>query len=322
MPMSGWDLLDRLPAEFETLEGSLGRLAVRSSVRRELLAAGFGPDAGEQLAASDLSGRTRLDELPLEDGSRAVVRRFTHGGLLRVVTGERYADPRRPFEELLLSERLRSLEIPVAEVLAARAVRARPFGWRLALVTRRLERRADLAVLFEARRAREGTRAGWAELVYETGRIVGRFHAVGFLHADLHPRNLLFDAEALEGAAPDPVGIDLDRSRFLTSLRPSVRRRNLARFWRAVAKREQRGAPFLTRSDVLRFFRGYDQGLGRASGLGAWKQDWRRVRSYVGAVGWIHTLGWRLERLLGRGPEARDGAAVVRDPGASGTPQD
>lgn len=314
--MTSWPVLQNLPAGIEVLEGSVGVLAVAEHARGDILAAGFGPDGGERLEASGLSGRTRMDEILLFDGSRAVVRRFTHGGLVRVVTGERYANPERPFQELVLSERLRSEGIETPEVLAARATRLKPFGWHLALVTRRVEGVEDLGVVLERRRAGEGRLDGWRATLLAVGDCIGRLHAIGFLHADLHPRNLLLPRTALSepsAGAPLVRVIDLDRSRFSSPLADRARRRNLSRLARAVSKREERGVPFLTRGDHLRFLRGYYEGFGRARGpREAWREDWRRVRSYGGSTGWLHSMGWRLERLLGRGPEARDGDALVR----------
>ncbi len=310
--MTSWPILESLPSGYGVVEGGVGLLAVLESLRSEVLGAGFGPDGGESLEASDLSGRTRLLQFPLSDGSRAVVRRFTHGGLLRVATGERYGDPQRPFKELVLSARLKSEGIPTPEVLAARAIRMRPFGWQLSLITRRVEGVKDLAVLMEARRAGKGQLASWRRSIEAVGELIGRLHCAGFVHADLHPRNLLLSAQSLEGADPAVQALDLDRSRFVTGLSSRTRRRNLLRFARAVQKREERGVPFLTRGDSLRFLRAYGIGL-RSSGDPAptWREDWRRIRAYGGAAGWLHGVGWTLERVLGRGPEARDGEAGI-----------
>ena len=311
--MISWPPLKELPAGYELLEGTIGVLAVAQAVRGELLAAGFGPDGGEVLEASDLSGRTRLDRLPLANGGQAVVRRFTHGGLARVVTGERYADPQRPFWELVLASRLAAAGVDTVEVLAARAIRRKPFGWQLAVVTRRLEHVVDLAVLLEAWRAGAGTPATRRAVVRAVGRAIGRLHAVGFVHADLHPRNLLLAEDALETGATRVHVIDLDRSRFVPDLPDRTRRRNLARFVRAVEKREQRGASFLTRGDALRFLLAYGDELGGwGTDREAWKTEWRCLRSIGGSTRWVHALGWGLERMLGKGPAGRDGDAWVR----------
>ena len=330
--MATWPILATLPPDVQVLEGTVGVLAVRASCRADVLAAGFGPDGGERLEGSDLSGRTRLDQLPLTDGRRGVVRRFTHGGLVRVVTGERYANPERPFHELCLSTRLREAGIATPEVLAARAVRAKPFGWNLALVSVRVENVSDWAVHMESWRVGEGDLVAWRAAVAAVGETIGRLHSLGFEHADLHPRNLLLDVDVLhlgpldaDGGGPPVVHvIDLDRSRFHARMGDRQRRRNLARFWRAVRKREDRGAAFLTRADVLRFLRGYERGLafqeGRLIAPPDWRAEWRGVRRQAGLTGWIHGLGWKVGRLFGRGPEARDGAAVVRSAPLSGTP--
>ena len=59
-----------------------------------------------------LKGRTPHPSIPLEDGKRMVLRQYSHGGLLRAITGNLYFFGARSFRELALTEEIRSYGIP------------------------------------------------------------------------------------------------------------------------------------------------------------------------------------------------------------------
>lgn len=317
----------KLPPTFHVESDKEGVLAVRADLRETFRAKGFGPGGGGQLHESELhGGRAPLSEL--RDGDeRFVVRHFRHGGLTRWFTGSRYADPSRPFEELVLSEELAAAGIATARVAAARAYRAVSWlpggltGWRLDLVTRRIEGVSDLAELLEALRGGEVPAPWRAHVVHAVGRFIGELHRFGLAHADLTPRNVLLAAEALrapasfDAATPVPLWIiDLDRSKRHVPLSRDAGRENLRRFLRAVLRRNERGRAFLTRGDVGRFLRGYDEALGRSET--AWREDWRAIAARELASSRWHRFAWWLETLFGGGADTRDGRAVVREPGS------
>jgi 3-deoxy-D-manno-octulosonic acid kinase len=326
--MARWPVLAALGPDVELEETPGGVLAVRRGAAAALRAQGFRPDRGEPARASDLAGRAPLGALEL-DGARLLVRRFRHGGTLRWMMGRRFADPERPFRELLLSDRLRARGIATPEVVAARARRTasgtplgRWFGgWRLDLVTRRVEGACDAAQWLEALREERVSPRARRAVARALGCFVGRFHGVGLWHADLNPRNLLLVGDALAAGAVGVQTVDLDRSVLADALDPARRRANLARLLRAVLRRESRGAPFLRRSDLARFLAGYRAGLGLEGGRPeAFAREWRAVAAAHAKGLAVHRLGWRVEAVLGGGPERRDGGAAVRrlpggDPG-------
>jgi hypothetical protein len=155
------------------------------------MAAGYGPEFDAPLSAADVAGRRRLFELEI-GAERFLVRRFTHGGLLRWLTGARFLDAERPFREIVLSERLRAAELPTPLIAAARARRLGGAGWSLEVVTRRIEGSIDLGRVLAGEvgslRPARATR-----LLAGAGRLVREMHEAGFFHADLTPRNLLVD---------------------------------------------------------------------------------------------------------------------------------
>lgn len=292
--MAAPSFLDELPASFAIRRGAKGLSAVRAEVASRLEAAGFGPDADGALDESPLAGRRPLAAIAGTQGA-FLLRRFSHGGLLRWLTGARFADPARPFRELALSERLRHAGLATPEVLAARARRAALFGWELALVTRRVAGARDLGALLGAYRRGELEHARLRAALRACGRAVSALHAAGFLHADLNPNNLLVDERA-EGE-PAVWTIDLDRSRFVESLDEARRRDNLRRLYRHVARREERHGRALARTDFARFLRSYD--------ASRWKADWRAIAVEHARRGIWHRLGWWIEERASRRDDAR-----------------
>lgn len=292
--------LDELPADtLVTCRPDLW-LALRRDVAGDLEAAGFRDDRDAPGAPSTLAGRRPLREF-VAGGRTYLVRRFTHGGLLRVLTGERFLDPARPFRELLLQERLDALAIPTPRVVAARARRRGPGPfWTLEVVTPRLEDTIDLGHVLGMARRGEVSPAVRGRLVEAVGVLVRRLHDGGFVHADLQPNNLLVGRGALTGGPIELQVLDLDRSRAVPRLGDEERRSNLARLLRHVERRRREEGAALSGSDLARFWRGYDPGgERRREDLAALA----RARSRLAAG--LHALGWLLERRLGRGTDAR-----------------
>jgi 3-deoxy-D-manno-octulosonic acid kinase len=312
--MARWAVLAELPPGVLVEEQRGGVLAVRAEYAGALRACGFGAAGGGELQVSDLVGRAPLGELRT-GAERLVVRRFRHGGMLRWMLGTRFADPERPFRELVLSDALRARGISTPEVVAARARRLALGGFALDLVTRRIEDSLDLAEWLEALREGRVQPAARRGVPRTLGVFVGRCHALGLWHADLNPRNLLLDASALVRSDPRVLVLDLDRSRLEPELSQERRRANLARLLRAVLRREARGRAFLRRSDFARFAAGYCAASGASErSIGPL---WRGVKAAYSKSARVHKAWWRVEEALGGGPSSRDGRALVRDrPGA------
>lgn len=294
-------LLASLAPAYTIVRGRRGVLAAEPGALETLSGVGFGPDGGEELAASELAGRAALGAIDA-GAERWVARRFHHGGALRALGERAFLEPARPFRECLAAMRLAAAGIATPRVVAGRAVRD-TVGWRLALVSVRAEGVTDGAVWLERWRAGQLDRAATRRLATLWGTLVGDLHRVGFEHTDLHPRNLLV-SEDLQRV----LVLDLDRGRF-GALDPRARRRNLGRLLRAVRRREARGRGFLGRADYRRFLRAYAAARGAED---AWKADWRAVVARERLTRPWHRLGWWLEERLGSGPARRDGAAQVQ----------
>lgn len=280
-----------LPPGYTLARGERGVLAWRTELAETLREHGYEPDAATPTGAFEVSekaGRRPLFELRTA-GRRLLLRRFSHGGLLRGLTGERFRDPDRPFAELRLSEWLRHAGVRTPRVAAARARAAGGWrgGWNLDVVTECVEETTDLGYALGLARGGHLSRYVRAALLEAAGRHVGALHRLGFWHADLQPNNLLVNVAALAGAAPEIWVLDLDRSERFDSLPPERRWANLERLFRHVA----RGAT-LTRADCARFLSAY-------ASPGGWRDDWRAVADLHARRAKWHRLGWRIERLFG-----------------------
>jgi tRNA A-37 threonylcarbamoyl transferase component Bud32 len=256
-----------------------------------LRAAGYGLESDAPTSASRLAGRRPLLDLETQAGS-FLVRRFVHGGLLRFLTGERFRDPSRPFRELAAAASLARAGVDTPQVAAARARAAPGWGWRLEIVTRRVEGAVDLDEVLAIARAGRLPRSALRRIARAAGSLVRAMHDAGCRHADLTTKNMLVDRGALAGGTPRTWILDLDRARVGAGISREERTANLARLHRYVARREDLHGRALARTDLLRFLAGYepDRPL-RAALARAVIAEHRRT------VGW-HTLGWRLEALF------------------------
>jgi hypothetical protein len=283
--MGLWAVLEALPAGYVVTRGRRGWLACEVGARETLAAAGFGPDGGESLPDSGLSGRAALGLIRAE-GESWIVRRFHHGGLFAFLGERLFLRPARPFHELAHAAVLRASGFPTPRIVAARAVRGRPFGWRLALVSARIEQARDGADVLDGARGGRLPPSERKALLRTAGELVGRLHAAGFRHADLHPKNLLFGPDS--GSA---WVVDLDRGRARGELGRAARRASLWRLDRGVRKYEALHGPCLSRADRCRFLVAY-------AGLAGDRADWRVLWRSIARQGrlWtpLHRLGWRL----------------------------
>jgi 3-deoxy-D-manno-octulosonic acid kinase len=288
----------KLPPGYDVVQSTGALLAVHRAYGAGLLAAGFGPDTDGPMRESSLAGRKPLFEIAT-GADRYLVRRFSHGGLLRFLTGSRFRDPMRPFHELALAHELGRRGIATADVVAARARSLRGGGFALDLVTRQIPDTLDLGFVLSKAGQGEVRARDLRRLAVELGALVRRLHDAGFLHADLTLNNVLASADSLSGAAPKLWILDLDRARIEPALTDAERRKNLTRLYRFVARRDGRAGRPLRRSDFARFFRGYDPDRTR------WKSDWRAISAAEGAARAVHSLGWGLEGVFGRSRDPR-----------------
>lgn len=287
-----------LPEGYRWVQGDRGLMAVWVDAEGSLSEAGFGPDEDGSLRESGAVGRGALGELRV--GSDAfLVRRFTHGGLLRWLSGPRFSDPRRPFEELLLSHGLSEVGIRTPRVVAARARRL-GLWWELAVVSVYIEAATDIGRWIAEVRKGERSRDSFGDLAFAFGDLVRQLHDVGFKHADLQPNNVLVEEPLGLDEEPRLWILDLDRSQHGDPLVPAKSIENLGRLTRFVERRERERGTCLSSSDRMRFMRGYEPERSRRH------EVWRALSSSVRLSG-RHEFGWKMERAFG-GEDPREGS--------------
>jgi tRNA A-37 threonylcarbamoyl transferase component Bud32 len=208
-------------SELVISRGEFGEFLATQPVS-DLLAGGTGAVEGRKV-------HTVVD---LPGGARAVVRHYTHGGLLRKLTGDRFAGSERFFEEVRVSEHLRARGVNTPEVLGL-VVTAGKLGFRRGmLITRMVEGGQDMLVYL---RSEEGLRQiadpqVKRELLKNAAVQTRRMHDANVFHADLHVKNLLL--------APDGriFILDLDRARRSRRISMNHRLSNLTRLGRSIEK--------------------------------------------------------------------------------------
>lgn len=291
-----------LPARYVVERTSTSLCAMHADVVEHLRSAGYSADSMHAFAASRLSGRRPLFEIATPGGV-LLVRRFSHGGLLRFLTQTRFADPMRPFRELCISDALRTAGFLTPQVVAARARALTGAGYALEIVTRRVEGTRDLGfVLASARRGELDPRVR-GRLCVAVGALVRRLHDAGFLHADLMPNNLLVEDAQLGASTPQLWIVDLDRTRRVAAPSTDERHANLERFVRFIARREERFGRALSRTDLARFFRAYEPTGTR------WKDEARAVLALLQKRSGLHRAGGWLEASFAKRSDPRDRAS-------------
>ncbi len=292
-------ILDELPTGYFVDESPRGILVLHVDAARGIHETGYGPEHDGDLRVSELSGRRPLHELVVE-GKRLIVRRFSHGGLMRWITGERYLDPQRPFRELLLSDTLRRAGIATPQVVGARSRPAKGWGWNLDLISRHVPGTTDLGFLLRLARRGELQESAKHALLRETGSLVRKMHRHGCLHADLTPTNILTNADVVEGQQPKLWVIDLDQSIIREKPTRVELLQNLRRLYRYVARREHELGPVLSAKDYQRFMMAYEPKREKRRALMKEIQSAHRRRQF------LHGLGWLFERLFRTSTDPRN----------------
>jgi 3-deoxy-D-manno-octulosonic acid kinase len=161
-------------------------------------------------------------------GIDVVVRHAQHGGLLAVLTGDRFLHPGRAPWELQVSQRLREAGVPTPEVVAYLLYPAGPGFCRCDVVTRRLPDGDDFPALWRLADADARER-----ILVAVGALLRSLANIGAHHPDLNAKNIYL---AREGSGFRAFVLDVDRVRFLLPGDPRVALRNFARLRRSLRK--------------------------------------------------------------------------------------
>ncbi len=201
-----------------------------------------------------LTGRTSHFLVSLKDEQGVVIRRYSHGGLLRAFTGDLYLFGSRGFQELALTEEIRASGISTVQPVGAVHQSVFPFFYRAYFLSLEIPQAKDLAgrLLEIGPRPFPDALVQKREMIRRVARLVRRFHQAGFVHGDLQLKNILV-------AGGQPFLIDFDRSYRKRTLTVKDRMDNLLRLDRSVEKWRRKGLP-VTKTDRWRFFLAYSGG--------------------------------------------------------------
>jgi 3-deoxy-D-manno-octulosonic acid kinase len=233
-----------------------------------------------------LSGRTLHPSIPIKNGERLVIRRYSHGGLLRTLTRNLYLFGSRSFRELALTEEIRSCGISTIPSIGA--IHRRIFFpfYQAYFLSVEVPRAMDLIQYFngmEAPPSRENI-SSKRKTIRSAGLLIREFHQAGFFHGDLQLKNILVAGDLL-------FLIDFDRSYRKSILSARERMQNLLRLNRSAEKWRCLGLP-ITRTDRWRFFLAYagdDKKIRETMG--------KTLRSYSLRF-LFHRIGWAVEKIL------------------------
>ena len=238
-------------------------------------------------ASHYVKGRTLHPSLPLEGGKRMVLRQYSHGGVLRALTGNLYLFGARSFQELALTEEIRSSGIPTVSSLGAIHHRIFFPFYQAYFLSLEVPHAIDLIQFFQETVAMPSpeTLSLKRKTIRSAGLLIRQFHQAGFFHGDLQLKNILVAGDQL-------LLIDFDRSYRKPALSVQERIKNLLRLNRSVEKWKRLGVP-ITRTDRWRFFTAYTEGDKKIQEVME-----RLLRTYSLRF-LFQRLGWAIEKVLG-----------------------
>ena len=277
-----------LPPSFSLIQKGDVSLLVRDERKDFLLGEGIEDIEGflhkKKSVSRYLTGRTPHPCVPIKDGEWMVVRRYSHGGLLRGITRDLYLFGSRSFREAALTEEIRTSGIPTVHLVGAIHRRVFPFFYKSYLLSLEIPSARDLAQYFQKLGPRPSGEPLLAKrkVIRSAGLLLRQFHRSGFFHADLQLKNFLVSGDNL-------FLIDFDRSYRKEKLSNSEVVKNLLRLNRSAEKGNRRGLA-ITRSDRLRFLRGY------AGDDKTIREEVKRALRYNSLRSLFHRMIWSVER--------------------------
>ena len=275
---------NKFPSGYRLLRDGKRAILVRNRYEEELRNQGLLNPPGLWKRSSPSNHLMGRGDVLLITGKQdeVVVRKYRHGGLLRRLTGDLFFFGARPFQEVAVTEEVKSAGVPTVEILAAIIDRGWGGWYRGYLITRYLSTATDLISYLDEEPQGERRKA----VIAKAGEAVKRMHQRGIYHADLHLKNFL-----VEGKSSKVYLIDFDKSKVFPRLGSPKRMKNLKRLDRSAEKLTRLGLS-LTQGDKKTFCRVYTSGD-------------REIRPYLKIYKqryhWYQRLyrwGWLIARIL------------------------
>ncbi len=235
-----------------------------------------------------LKGRTPHPSVPLQDGNRAVLRLYSHGGLLSAFTRNFYLFGSRSFRELALIEEIRSCGLSTVEPIGATHRIIFPPFYQACLLSLEIPQSVNLIQYFQELKIHptHETLFSKRKMIRSAGLLLRQFHQAGFFHGDLQLKNILWSGDRL-------FLIDFDRTYRKPKLSIREKMKNLLRLNRSVEKWRHLGLP-ITRTDRLRFFLAY------AGDDPKIREGIKRALRVYSIRSFFHPLVWAIESWVRR----------------------
>ncbi len=282
----------KIPPSFSLIKKGKASLLLREEYKEILLRQGIDDPQSfiekSRGASHYLKGRTLHPSIPFEGGKRMVVRQYSHGGLLRAITGNFYLFGARSFRELALTEEIRSCRIPTIEPIGAvHQVTGLPPFYRAYLLTLEVPGALNAIQYLEkmGKNPNRETLFHKRKMTRQSGLLIHQFHQSGFFHRDLQLKNILVAGNHL-------LLIDFDRSYRKSTISVNERMRNLLRLNRSAEKWRRLGLS-ITRTDRWRFFLAYAGDDKKIK-----ERMVKTLRTYSLRF-LFYRLGWTIEKLAG-----------------------
>ncbi len=282
----------KIPPSFSLIEKGKVILLLREEYKDLLLRQGIDDPKSfiekSRDGAHYLNGRTPHPSIPFEEGKTMVVRQYSHGGLLRTITGNLYLFGARSFRELALTEEIRSCGIPTIEPIGAiYQVTGLPPFYRAYLLTLEVPGALN-AIQYLGKIGKNPNREALLHkrrIIGQSGLLIRQFHQSGFFHQDLQLKNILVAGDQL-------LLIDFDRSYRKSTLSIRERMKNLLRLNRSVEKWKRPGLS-IPRTDRWRFFLAYAGDDKKIK-----ERMVKTLRTYSLRF-LFYRMGWTVEKILG-----------------------
>jgi tRNA A-37 threonylcarbamoyl transferase component Bud32 len=275
---------NKFPSGYRLLREGKKAILVRNGYEEKLRNQGLLNPSGlwKHSSPSDhLMGRGEVLLIKGKQGGVAV-RKYRHGGLLRRLTGDLFFFGARPFQEVAITEEVKSAGVPTVEILAAIIDRGWGGWYRGYLITSYLPTATDLISYLDKEPQGERRKA----VIEKAAESVKRIHQGGIYHADLHLKNFLVDEKKQRVYL-----IDFDKSEVFPHLRPSTRMKNLKRLDRSAEKLTRHGLS-LTQGDKKTFCHVYTSGDRKIRPyVKTYRQRYRRYQR-------LYRWGWWIARIL------------------------
>jgi len=281
----------KIPASFSLIEKGKVSLLLKEEYKNLLLAQGI-DDLKTFLQKSRqtsryFEGRTPHLSIPLENGKRMVLRQYSHGGLLRAITGNLYFFGSRSFRELALTEEIRACGIPTIVSIGAIHHRVSFSFYQAYFLSLEIPRASDLAQYLQQigpNPSRENLLSK-RKTIRSAGFLIRQFHQAGFFHSDLQIKNILVTRDQV-------LLIDFDRSYRRSALSVRKRMKNLLRLNRSAEKWKRLGLS-ITRTDRWRFFLAY------AGSEREIRETMKKALRTYSLRFLLYRFGWALGRIEG-----------------------